>query len=85
MVCQASALPLSYAPRFKIREGFIYSELFPKSTPNFRFPDFFGDQPVGASWHRVGEVGKYGFWTGRSRGNYRGEVEKKDIGEDGIM
>ena len=38
MVCQASALPLSYGPINRIREQAKCPKLVPKSTPNLSFP-----------------------------------------------
>ena len=76
LACQASALPLSYAPINRIREGDIYSELFPKSTLNFPFPRNFrvpktlalvGSSLVGGDytptgWEVKGKVWEKYFW-----------------------
>ena len=85
VVCQASALPLSYAPRFKIREGFIYSELFPKSTPKFSVSQIFsGTNPlalVGAVLARwVSTVSGWGgqgeIFVGMTEKMHPGEIKK---------
>ena len=85
MVCQASALPLSYGPINRIREQAKCPKLVPKSTPNLSFPrKSWGPKPLASLARR---------WLGVSTDLVRGGQGvcwdfftgggEADVGEDG--
>jgi len=81
VVCQASALPLSYGPINRIREQAKCPKLVPKSTPNLSFPrKSWGPKPLASLARR---------WLGVSTVSIRGGQgvftrgrRKKDVGEE---
>jgi len=81
VVCQASALPLSYGPINRIREQAKCPKLVPKSTPNLSFPrKSWGPKPLASLARRWLGVSTDLGWGGQGVFTLGGR--NKDVRED---